>query len=462
MDTPAATPAATPPGTRGAAPAAAMRLLRAALQRVLGAIELVAGIFPLTTAGIMVVSLGVAARFGVGVARADHVLHAAGTAALLVSAVLAGLVVVVGFIVRLVAGRRAGAPDLSVETGTAVPTGLVLPDSRAWPLVDVLVEWDAPSCVDVDLRPDERGLAELVTFRERGRHEVVRRYIVVRDVLGLASIALPLTRRGSVRVSPARGALATPLACRDVAGEGFSHPAGAPVGDLIEVRPYVHGDPVRLVVWKAFARTRRLLVRMPERAIGPERSTAAAFVAGEGDDHSAETARAAVERGLLGSRFSLVADGAVSPARDAADAVEQVIDSVRFRARGGECLSHVADGLDYPPSECVVFVPAMPGPWVRRFREWAATVPFTVTAVLTLDAGEAWRRRGRLARLLRTPSDAPAHVRSALAVHDELASAGAVVRVVEFPSGRVIAAGEVHALRGPEPGPVARWVLRWM
>ena len=66
-----------------------------------------------------------------------------------------------------------------------------------------------------------------------------------------------------------------------------------------------HGDPLRHILWKTFARTRRLLVRMPERAIAPQPITVAFLVAGEHDEPTASAARLYLERGLVGKFFLL-------------------------------------------------------------------------------------------------------------------------------------------------------------
>ena len=65
------------------------------------------------------------------------------------------------------------------------------------------------------------------------------------------------------------------LAAGRASGDAVSHPAGRQEGELIEMRRYGPGDPLRHVLWKTYARTRRLLVRMHERAISPRPTTAA-------------------------------------------------------------------------------------------------------------------------------------------------------------------------------------------
>src|SRR4029079_3371216 len=93
----------------------------------------------------------------------------------------------------------------------------------------------------------------------------------------------------------------------------FSHPAGRQDGDLVEMRNYGVGDPMRHILWKTIARTHRPLVRTPERAIAPAPITVAFLVAGAADEPTAATARLYLERGMFGPDFLFAADGPAPP-----------------------------------------------------------------------------------------------------------------------------------------------------
>ena len=58
-------------------------------------------------------------------------------------------------------------------------------------------------------------------------------------------------------------------------GDAAPHPMGLEDGDRLELRRYMPGDPARFIHWKVLSRTRRLMVRTPERALSLARRTAA-------------------------------------------------------------------------------------------------------------------------------------------------------------------------------------------
>src|SRR5205814_5321723 len=93
------------------------------------------------------------------------------------------------------------------------------------------------------------------------------------------------------------------------AGDDEAHPLGQPVGDRIEMRPYVPGDSPRTIAWKIYGRTGKLVVRAPERARIVSPRGCAYQVAGPHDESTAAVARAVLERGFLGQEWRFGADG---------------------------------------------------------------------------------------------------------------------------------------------------------
>ena len=51
------------------------------------------------------------------------------------------------------------------------------------------------------------------------------------------------------------------------AEDGLSNPSGKPEGDRMEIRRYVPGDSIRDVMWKVYAKTRQLNVRLAEKSV---------------------------------------------------------------------------------------------------------------------------------------------------------------------------------------------------
>jgi uncharacterized protein (DUF58 family) len=337
----------------------------------------------------------------------------------------------------------AGVPE-SVETHAPTLTGFRFPRLAAWPLVDVRMRWEHPANVTVELASDGGMFEETVTPRERGRYaEIVRRF-TVEDIFGLTAISFRLAYREPMRVAPLSATAGAELASSHSHGDAFSHPSGRAEGDLVEMRAYGHGDPLRHVLWKTFARTRRLLVRMPERAIAPRPVTVAAMVAGRGDEPTAAVARLYLERGFFGPDFVFTADGAAQTTGKTHEAVEQIIDSIAARPRGGDTLSALVTQVERARlASCVIFVPPLDGPWRERVMEFSRTLPAPATVVIGVEgvAGERrplWRRvlvggdgAARDADVERAHAGLPA-LRAALE------SAGVRVQVVHRQTGQLL------------------------
>ena len=63
------------------------------------------------------------------------------------------------------------------------------------------------------------------------------------------------------------------------------------------MRRYAPGDPQRFILWKAFARSRKLLVRTPERAESKEPAVALALLTSPTDAEAADVVRYFLEQG---------------------------------------------------------------------------------------------------------------------------------------------------------------------
>jgi hypothetical protein len=207
------------------------------------------------------------------------------------------------------------------------------------------------------------------------------------------------------------------------------------------MRAYGHGDPMRHVLWKTFARSRRLLVRMPERAIAPSPTTVAFLVAGPGDEPSCGTARLYLERNLFGTDFLFGADGAAAPAKDRDTALDQIIDSAQ--AEGGVALDVLGKNIDpMRLASCVVFAPAVDGPWRERVVQFAARLPAPPTVVIGVDGVPPSAPRSRLSRLLvRKAADGDRDGRALAGVprlREELEASGLRVQIVHRSTGQVL------------------------
>jgi hypothetical protein len=361
--------------------------------------------FPIRIPGLILLAAALYVTFRFSRESSDYLLYPAGLGAmgLLVVCVLG---VTAGALTLRRAVRRldAGLPD-RMETLCPVRTPFRSPRLGRWPLVDVSMRWLEPAGIAVDVEAVGGALEELITPRERGRHKRVTRRFTVEDVFGLTSIGFTVTWETPFAVVPAVAATSAELAASHAQGDSFSHPAGNPDGDLVEMRRYGAGDPLRHVLWKTFARTRRLLVRMPERALAPQPITVAFLVAGPSDEPTAAAARLYLERGILGPDFIFAADGSSKPTRDPREAIDQIIDSAAARGDGGAGLAGLASQVDRSRlTSFLVFAPPVDGPWRARVLDLAQRTGIHATVIVGVD-GVAAAPRGRLARLLARPEE---------------------------------------------------------
>ncbi|MCA9538099.1 MAG: DUF58 domain-containing protein [Myxococcales bacterium] len=402
---------------------------------------------PLTVFGATTLLAAWAVLLFYGRGQADFVLRAGMyvTGAVVAASLLSVLLATGALFLRV---RRLTTEPVEghVETGQQ-REGLRLPRFAWWPLVVIDLSWRTPEGVDVKLAPERGADRERFTPTERGRPIAVVRAFTVRDIFGFAALTFSRRADATLRVAPARAQVDLSAALRHLAADGHAHPSGELVGDLVEMRRYAPGDPLRLVLWKAYARTRRLLVRMPERAIAPEPSTVAYFVAGPGDEPSASVARAFVEGGLLGPDFTFGADGTEALARTPEAAVEAIIDSVYQRARGGAGLTTFAAQVDPARlGSCVLFVPTTPGPWLTAVAAFAKRAPAPPLLLLTLDGGFAEKPPRLRHWLWRAPAEETDDLAGLRSVYDAVRALGAPVYVVHRGSGQVLDAAQIEAL----------------
>ena len=182
-------------------------------------------------------------------------------------------------------------------------------------------------------------------------------------------------------------------------GEEYPHPMGLEDGDRVELRRYVPGDSARFIHWKVFGRTRKLMVRVPERALSRARRTVAYLVAGAHDEAAAAAARAAIEEEALGTDWQFGADGSPEATSDRSEALHKVLTSSRHSAESGSGMKRFLAEVDpRGPAALVVFAPPITGSWLDEMRSLTirrygrVRVVIAVDAVHDPDGQPRWRR----------------------------------------------------------------------
>ncbi|MDR3636246.1 MAG: DUF58 domain-containing protein [Isosphaeraceae bacterium] len=411
------------------------------------------GWWPLTPLGLAVGGGLAALLKWVALPKQDRVLTALALCGLAVEALTLVNVVLMAAWLRV---RPLGTNASSLRSEACVPfrTGYRL-GWAAWnPLVRIEVRWRSPSNATTEFVAERGRLVEHVTAEVRGTAETVVRRFVVADVLHLSRVRFDRSQASSVAILPARGPLARPdVLPQFVSGDQLGHPSGRPEGDLIEMRRYAPGDPLKLVLWKLYGRTGRLLVRTPERAVSPSAATLAYFVAGLADEASAGVARGLIENGALGNDVTFRADGAPATTRAPGEAVNQVVRSVEARHQSGAGLASFLDeGEATGIRACILFVPSRPGPWLDRVATAIAARPGPVRVFVGVDGLRPASTRARLHDLL-VHNGAGANqgesVNVVNAAAHRLEAAGAIVRVVDRVSGRVFRPEDLLAVGMP-------------
>ena len=273
----------------------------------------------------------------------------------------------------------------------------------------------------------------------RGRFKAFERSILVRDIFGLTAISFKMTQLADIEILPASGQFEIKAFQTRTTGDGYSHPEGDPRGELVEMRRYQAGDPLKLILWKVFARSRKLVVRAPEPAVVEQNDMFVYFVSGRDDEASASMARAFLSSfGKDDGDLCFAADGANRIVKDKQEGMDDVIDSVHHRSRGGEDLMSVAP-LVAPAmmNNCFLLVPQRIGAWIEVVRKFVGQYqvrPVFIMSVNGDDPSRKVKKMSRLRRMLVSPDTGQQQQDDRELICEKLSQLG-TVRVVDIATG---------------------------
>lgn len=344
-------------------------------------------LFPLKPAGVVLLGGATVLLVYFGLMQQDLIL-------LMTSVVVAVVAILDIFLVCLTALLThwwwrevdAGLPSEISPLLVDSPGRLHLRRQPPWlPLVEVNWRWINPKGVKVRWGKDPDGAYEEFVFHQRCLITGIEREFEITDVLGFASIRLRRRQLLTLQVLPAP----LPLDRRTFVtafhgGEDVSDPRGEAIGDRVDMRQYAAGDPPKLLLWKLYARTGRLMVRQSERAISPTPKTCAYLVAGKLDETSAGLMRTILESGLLGAGWRFGADGNEGYC-------SKMEEALTFLARSGNLAQQnkISLGLRAYLQQaardgftgCLVALPSLPGKWIEEIRSAARVSGIEITFV---------------------------------------------------------------------------------
>lgn len=359
------------------------RLWRRFLRRPVLAI---AGVFPFTKTGLAFLILFAVTLWVYGVLVRDLVLLVAGMGGAVVLMLLLLSTMLSAAVVWGRSGRASTPGELDLDTGIPQPTGFRLPRVKWIPFS--VVEWTwvddggGETAARVELEVEGKDLVEMASPARRCVVKRIVRRFAVHDLFGMTEISWRRTEAVSLRVLPYRGMLTQmPPPAGMAEGDDLSDPYAEPKGDRVEMRQYAPGDPLRMVLWKVYARSGKMMVRTPERSVAERKRGCAYLVTSPHDDATAAAARVAIERGLLGDDWCFAADGV------SRDAVEDREAALEIIARSGEAhaedrAGRLASFLTLRESEgyqfCLLFVPPDDAAWQALAAQAAATATMRV------------------------------------------------------------------------------------
>ena len=404
-----------------------------------------ADLFPLTALGCAVALLSIVALVSFGYGKLDLVLLVLGYGVVGLLALAVLTVIVSALALRAWSRRSASSWSMTkLETGRALPTGFSLPSLWWFPLVQVRWDWLRPERATAFQTASRGRLEEQVALGRRGIFDRVTRRIVIQDAFGLARLAFRHEQAGPLEVLPHVGGLRRlPVLTSLTGGDEFPHPMGLEDGDRVELRRYVPGDSARFIHWKVFGRTRKLMVRVPERALSRARRTVAYLVAGPDDEAAAAAARAAVEEGALGVDWELGADGSPEPTSSDEQALHKIMASSDYEGPSGSGLPRFLAEIDgRGPAALVVFAPPRMGSWVDEVRALSGRRYGRVRVVVGVDAVHDVSLRSTWRRWLLTPKGVYGVARDDLELLGRaLSQLRCEVVIIDRVSGRVLGDG---------------------
>ncbi|MFA5624044.1 MAG: DUF58 domain-containing protein [Bradymonadales bacterium] len=411
------------------------------------------GLFPLSIAGLVLLGLLAAVWFGEVSANANQILFALilclGACIVLFFLFVAISAIWVGSVTWQKNRRQILAGEYDAEG--EIWTGFKIFRPFFMPLVEFELAWYEP--VGMKSRWEGRGmwLEEIIEPQSRGQYSSLVRSMRISDIFGLCVIQLYWKQDAQLIVKPAPALMGEFAIIDESSGDGYSHPKGAARGELVEMRRYQAGDPLRLVLWRVFARNRELLVRAPEIAIVEHKDLFVYFVAGKDDDASASLARDFLEKNTSQSdNFVFGADGAERLVHSPEEGMSDVIQSSEHRDKGGRDLLRLAQSL---PNEilnnCYIMVPSTKGSWIKQISHFVAKLGVKPVFLLGLSQGfeqELRKRRGRFTKLLFNEPESGQRLKAFQEVYTKLESMGEL-RVFFPKTGEQLSRDEIEVLR---------------
>jgi hypothetical protein len=412
-------------------------------------------LFPWTPLGLLIAGASIGMLRFFGFAELDLVLLVVGYTSLVLTGVAALFVAVATLLLKYRIRPNEQSQTVLLETEISMETGFSIPSLTFVPFVQMRWKWEQPRKATIKNERRRGRIREIACLSDRGQFRSVVRRLVVEDAFGLSRMTIRMVDMIALDVLPHLGALRHMPAILSMAGgDELPHPMGIDAGDRLELQRYVAGDPARFIHWKVFGRTRKLMIRAPERALVLSHRTAAFIVSGPDDDATAAVARLAIEKRMLGSDWSFGSDEKVDGASEPAEALAILMRSSGVRDREGAGLRAFLEHVEKKgPASSIVFIPPSNGPWIKRILDLARVR--RVHVVIGIDGMSSETRESlwrRLTSIPEPPTGTPA--RQLQQAIEALKRGNCQITILDRTTGKPIT--EHHWRAGPSPAIAAQ------
>lgn len=397
------------------------------------------GFFPLTLAGIIVALASLALRHYYAVARQDFLIRIISTG-LFVLLAFSLVQTLINILIYVFTYKNSQLQNIQGHTGKFFQTGFKLKRYFFTPTLEAGVRWIHPVHVDAEFNKRWNTLHEKIYVRRRIFTDHVTREVLFKDLLGLSKFRHQFTLPQNVVIRPDGGKLqSSPPIKLFSSGDEISHPEGDPIGDLIEMKRYEKGDPVNRILWKTYAKTRKLLIRMPERSIAHKKKTYAYLLTGQDDEAAAATAWIALERGYLGDNFVFNTDGGFEPTNNVKDAKDQIVYSANSKIQADNLENFFKENLDSNKSNCIIFAPPNLGTWTKTLAQLGKRHQQNMQVLVSVDEYQDKKISGKIKRLfMKAPDRVRKNTQNAKNILSQLKGSGLKVLLLDQSHGTVI------------------------
>lgn len=387
---------------------------------VLHGLRTLAGLFPLTIQGTITLLVTASALSVFGYGSMDLVVFALSICALAILVFCLFCTVTFGVVMQRrirkeqelqTSSHAQAGRDINVEAGYPNETGFKLRGTSFLPLVRV--DWKVvyPDHIETRTRFDDSGyLVEEIIPSRRCLSEKLVRQFTISDVLGFCRFSWRLEQAGHCMALPKISSVKSlPLLRSLTAEDGIPNYSGQPEGDRMEIRPYAPGDSVKNIMWKVYARTRQLNVRLPEKSVFHSKRTVAYLLGSPNDEAAAAVARVALQSAAFGEDWSFGADGTETPCEDLPTALRAVARSRALDKPHSYGLDRFLErAAGHAMARCIVFAAAEQAHWLPLLKATIDKYRGQITLVLATDGLEEAVTPGFWQRLLLRSETQPA------------------------------------------------------